>query len=365
MADTPAPGTLEERKFDLDAELRRREIALKEAEGRKPGGISAAQATVAGAALALVSGVSGAFINSWSTQTIESGRSLTSLQIEELKVKGTLELEKQKQVAAETLERKRFETSLILEAIKTPAREDAIRNLKFFVQAGFIADLEGKIGALDDDSLPSIVSPSAESTNRALQATGIIKFGDGASETFICNGAFVSAYYVVTANFCVDDMFVKDPTKISIHIGGQRVPLEIVEVNAQESIVLLRSTLPEARQHLNRGLVREPKLGEPIYMAVMDGGGVVRISTCRVTAQTAAGGTWTESANFEHDCESAGGSAGAIIIAATDDALVGMHHSAKDKKGIAAKLTSVFSRWRAFMGESLAGQQQTVAPEQR
>jgi hypothetical protein len=47
---------LEERKFEFEAEIRRREIKLKEAEAGR-GGLTASQAAVAGAVLALVSGV--------------------------------------------------------------------------------------------------------------------------------------------------------------------------------------------------------------------------------------------------------------------------------------------------------------------
>src|SRR5262249_22056403 len=85
---------------------------------------------------------------------------LTSLQIEKLKAEGNLELERSKQAATESLERKKFETSLILDAIKTASRSDAIRNLKFFVAAGFVSDPDGKIVRLDDSILPSISTPS-------------------------------------------------------------------------------------------------------------------------------------------------------------------------------------------------------------
>jgi hypothetical protein len=122
-------GTLEERQFELDAEIRRREIAIEESE-RKSGWLTPAWATVAGAILALTSGIVGAYINARSSQLIASGNSLTSLQIEELKAKGTLELEKTRQTATAELERKKFETNLILEAIKTPSRSDAISGIR-------------------------------------------------------------------------------------------------------------------------------------------------------------------------------------------------------------------------------------------
>src|SRR5262249_25268377 len=99
---------------------------------------------------------------------VETGKSLNQFQVEELKVKGNLDLEKSKQAATEILERKRFETSLILDAIKTPSRTDAVRNLKFFVAAGFVTDNDGRIERLPDARLPSIGEPSVLPTSSVL-----------------------------------------------------------------------------------------------------------------------------------------------------------------------------------------------------
>lgn len=154
MSTNEKPVSLDEQKFELDAEMRRREVAIKEIKAKRSG-LTTAQASIAGALLALVSGIAGAAITAWSTQSVESDKSLTSLQIKELEIKGNLDLEKSKQAATEALERKRFETSLILDAIKAP-RTDAIRNLRFFVAAGFVSDPEGRIANLSDDRLPSI-----------------------------------------------------------------------------------------------------------------------------------------------------------------------------------------------------------------
>lgn len=188
MPTEQEPTPLEERKFMLDAEIRRREIGLKEADA-KSSWLTAAHATIAGAVLALVSGIAGAYINARSSEDIATGNSMTSKQIEELKAKGNLELEKSKQLATEVLERKKFETSLIIEAIKTPSRSDAIRNLKFFVSAGFVADPDGKIANLKDENLPSIDvrSPGARSAGSlggklGVIAIGISDYGDTAKQ---------------------------------------------------------------------------------------------------------------------------------------------------------------------------------------
>jgi hypothetical protein len=46
------------------------------------------------------------------------------------------------------LERQRLKANLILEAVKTGDREKAVKNLSFFLEAGFIEDKDGNIAAL-------------------------------------------------------------------------------------------------------------------------------------------------------------------------------------------------------------------------
>ncbi|OPY93845.1 hypothetical protein A5906_16110 [Bradyrhizobium sacchari] len=121
--------------------------------------ITTAQATVAAAALAVVSAIGGAFIQSMTTRDVEAGKSSTALSIEKTKVDGSLEIERQKQAAATELARREFETKLILKAIETPDRDEAVRNLKFFLNAGFIQDPDQKIVNLSASQYPSITPP--------------------------------------------------------------------------------------------------------------------------------------------------------------------------------------------------------------
>ena len=338
---------LDERRFALDAEIQRREIALKETEAKR-GGLTASQATIAGALLALISGVLGAFIAAWSSQNIETGKSLTSLQIEELKAKGNLDLERSKQLATEALERKKFETSLILEAIKTPSRTDAIRNLKFFVSAGFVGDPDGKISKLGDDSLPSIGAPSAESASRAIRATGRIQVvsEDG---TFLCTGVAVSPQYVITASFCVGGSIGKTATtKVEFSNGGRTYPLRVVSQQEQSKLALLKvDSTATLEIFLDRARIRDPLPGERIYFALAPANQEsVQLLTCEVSTNPA-----TEN-DFEHNCPAGGGSAGAILIAVSDNALLGIHHSRKSagaETGIAAKLLRALIALNAFL----------------
>ena len=111
-----------------DRELKRLEIEHLAGKGIR---FTSAQATVAAAALAVLSAVVGGLIQSSSTRDVEANRSDAQFEIEKLRANATIQLEEQKQEAAERLERAEFETTLILKAIEAPAREDQIKNLKF------------------------------------------------------------------------------------------------------------------------------------------------------------------------------------------------------------------------------------------
>ena len=94
-----------------DRALKRRELELSQGRGIK---FTSGQATVAGATLALLSAVIGGLIQSVATSDVEAGKNKAQIAIEELKVRGNIDLEKQKQDAAERLDRAKFETTLIL-----------------------------------------------------------------------------------------------------------------------------------------------------------------------------------------------------------------------------------------------------------
>jgi hypothetical protein len=341
---------LEERKFDLEADIQRREMALKETEStstRK--GLTTAQASIAGAIIALLSGVAGAAITAWSSKSIESEKSLISLRIEELKARGSLDLEKSKQQATEALERKKFETQLILDAIKTPSRTDAIRNLKFFVAAGFVSDPDGKILSLQDESLPSISAPSQESSSRALRATGVIhslmKVGE-----FQCTGVALTPHHVITASFCIGGQDEKAvPRSVQFEVGGKTYTLQVVKHQQQSTLALLQvQSADPLDPFLDWTRVREPVPGERIYFALAGyQQKSIELRQCEVTSNPAG------SKDFEHNCSTGPGSAGAVIIAVKDDALLGIHHSATNaggnEIGVAAKLSTAISTLRASL----------------
>jgi hypothetical protein len=77
-------------------------------------------ASVAAAVLALISGTAGAVIQASMTRDVEASKSSALVAIEEIKAKANIDLERQKQEAAEHLDRLKFETSLIAKATESP-----------------------------------------------------------------------------------------------------------------------------------------------------------------------------------------------------------------------------------------------------
>ena len=72
-------------------------------------------------------------------------------------------LEKSKQEAAARLARQDFETKLIFRAVEgSDSAEERARNLKFFLDAGFLSDPDNKIRNLSPGRYPSVGSPSFE-----------------------------------------------------------------------------------------------------------------------------------------------------------------------------------------------------------
>jgi hypothetical protein len=156
---------LELRERREDRALKRRELELNQGRGLQ---FTAGQATVTGAALALISGLIGGLIQSAATKDVEAGKNQAMIAIEDLKAKANITLEKQKQDAAERLDREKFETTLILKATEAASRQDQIRNLKFFLNAGFITDAEGKIAKMDEGAYPSSPPPVVDPTSLRL-----------------------------------------------------------------------------------------------------------------------------------------------------------------------------------------------------
>lgn len=139
----------DEARHSADNALKQKELEFAQGRGLR---FSTTQATVAAAALALISGIIGGLIQASATKDVEAGKSAALIQIERVKADASIALERQK-----------FETTLILKATESPERDDQIRNLQFFLNAGFIRDPDEKIAKMSVQDYPSAPPPDLSS----------------------------------------------------------------------------------------------------------------------------------------------------------------------------------------------------------
>jgi len=200
--------------------------------------------------------------------------------IEELKVKGNIDLEKQKQDAAERLDRAKFETTLILKATEAARREDQIRNLKFFLTAGFIRDPENKIANMSEAAYPSSPPPTVERVRTpadiftdAKGAVGLITINsveeDGRAVSNVGTCFLVSKNgYALTAAHLFSNIATGRKAEISIALGSRfatRTPADLVKIDLEADIALvkLRSNIEYAPIVISR---ERPQVAESVFV---------------------------------------------------------------------------------------------------
>jgi hypothetical protein len=315
---------IEERKLALDAEIRRREVALKESKAQKSR-LTTAQATIGGALFTLLGGVIGAYIAAKSSENVATKSGTTAVDVEKIKVEGDLDLEKTKQTAAAALANRTFESNLIFEAIKTPSREDAVRNLRFFASVGFLPDYEAKITKLPDFDLPSLSSPSPSSLSNAINATGILSLVQGAAEPYTCTAAAITPRQALTRSECAGIPLGQDSI-LTLTLGEKLYRVKLIARDSKNEVALLQ--IDTANQdkgdsfgyHVDRTLIRDPISGERIYFAHTGAGTrALETTVCNVIENPPIE-DW-----FTNNCAGGPGSAGAMVIAVSDNALLGIH----------------------------------------
>jgi uncharacterized protein YecT (DUF1311 family) len=97
-----------------------------------------------------------------------------NLRVEEAKHKAASALELARHHAAADLARQEFEIKLIFRAIEGSDSAERIRNLQFFLDAGFLRDPEGRIRTLKPYQFPSKINPSFDCLQDTDPAARII-----------------------------------------------------------------------------------------------------------------------------------------------------------------------------------------------
>jgi hypothetical protein len=317
MGDEEQKVSMAERQFALDAEIRRREMSLKENETHVRS-LTVAQATVVGAILSLLGGVVGAYV---------AGKFAYNQAID--------------------LETKKFETTLIFDAIKAPTRADAVKNLRFFVSAGFLSDKDGKIAKLQDDAFPYISAPRPTSAAKAISATGVISLIDEqGNDKGGCTAAAISPHYAITRAECAAPSGADSKMIMTLSINSKLFRPKTVAVDKNNTLALIRvAESEEFIDYLDYNNVREPIVGEAVYFAHFSAGPTsVETTVCNITESGA------DKDDFVHNCTGGPGSAGAMIIATSDDALLGVHQT-RDTSAVksAIKLSRTIPQFYPFL----------------
>lgn len=213
--------------------------------------LTAAQATVVAASLALVSAGIGGVIQGWAN----------------------LKLERQK-----------FEFSVIQKTIELPNREDQIRNLKFYLNAGFLSDPDGKIGKMEDSELPSstptLLGGVPSSLTEWPWLVSVFSVG-----RFICNGTLIAPRMVLTTALCVGGGEPSNYTVVTATDDGKyfrigrRIPVTRIDAHPAFSedtfkndiaILELGSALPPPFVTLSGRKSRDQKVGVLTLVGTFD-----------------------------------------------------------------------------------------------
>ena len=185
----------------------------------------------------------------------KQARSQALISVERLKAQAGIDLEVQRQKAAEKLDRVKFETTLILKAIEAAKRDDQIRNLKFFINAGFISDDEGKIAKIDEGAYPTLPPVSASTPADFYRdykgAVGLLDvkgFGEGGGLYDRRGTSFIITKdgYALTAAHLFDDFRLRPNGKpdmdVTVQLGSASVPAqaEVIKLDKDFDLALIK-----------------------------------------------------------------------------------------------------------------------------
>lgn len=278
--------------------------------------VSAPQATVVAAAIALIAGAAGAVISGTFTQGVES-----------TKVSGQLDLERLK-----------FQTSLILKAIDTPDQTTAVKTLKFFSDAGLIPAYEQKISKLASEdsgrSVPAIGSRYRDISNsippqlrELARSVGKFVVRDGGT-TLMCTGILLSDDSALTIDHCKFPRAVEGSVRFVLGEADAEGPRHYNArfPNEETEVVGVQRVQLEGRPTAMFGGVvlrpREPRIGEPVALIHYPLGGPLKFSLdeCFVLSVDRK-----KKYGLRYTCKTDPGSGGAPVIALSDFSILAIH----------------------------------------
>ena len=249
------------------------------------------------------------------------------------------------------LERTKFRSSLIIEAIKTGDPVKAAKNIEFFIKAGFIADEAGKISAYiaERPNVPVLPSsgtkdqapsgtpvaglPTDHVAHKAAAAIGLLE----ANGQGLCTAWLVARDLALTADYCVQSEFI-GASKLTLRLGyvsaqGDPKRYDVssppIEVSKAYGFALLKIVGDPGKDFAPLKLKpRAPVVGERLMVLHHSGAKPVAITQnerCVVVVSSKA-----QPNAFEHTCDTLLGSGGAPVMSLQDQTVLGLHHSGLD-----------------------------------
>lgn len=154
---TPETVNVELRKLELEAGLRRDELAERVAQREADTKLREAELEIKRLELqtATKHGLSNSKVAILVAATTAISGLISAMMVESIKGSETLRIEQQKANFQHDLDRDKFETTLILRATENKEVDERIRNLRFYIEAGYIKDPEGKIAKMDAGQYPA------------------------------------------------------------------------------------------------------------------------------------------------------------------------------------------------------------------
>jgi hypothetical protein len=348
--ETPATA-----KSDVQVEFAKLQLERDKFEYEKgrSGRLSTSQLALLASLLSVLSGLLGAAITGW-----------FSKQSEEVKLKAGVGIEEVKGGSSINLEKLKFETGLIIQAIKTDDQAKAVKTLKFLANAGLIPTFEKRVLALAEADngigVPALEGPKStpgEIYSNTTHGTLLASFvGYLEYEGFgFCNATFIDAKHFVTPAHCIADQKVDKLKMVAADVEIQNrgvdpavnyraiyLNIQSIQKNDEKSIVL--GTLANPHPNLKSPLkIRAPKVGEPIrvvYFSLMGTDRMLRVvsdSQCAVRAIDSSG---LRGDQFAYTCSTPPGSSGAAIVSRFDSSIVGMPESASPYGDVGVRINT-------------------------
>ena len=254
----------------------------------------------------------------------------------------------------ERLKEVEFQYSILNQLVDEPNEKTRARLLLFYIKAGALKGLDvEQLSAMAETSIrntggdPSdpMGVPSRQAISTAADATTRIQFSGSSGQTGFCTAVIISADYVLAPSFC-DNNFLggSHPFSAALAEGDDFVRLKKVWNDEATALSILQREVEGGEPvSLVWNSIRAPSIGEAIYFVAWDnqtGGKLSR--TCSVT------GFDTDQFSLTHDCDTGPGVAGALLLAVSDDAPVGVQLGQNSEGGYGASLGSIRDQLAQF-----------------